>query len=144
MTTVRRVLIMGAGGRDFHEFNVVFQNDPAARVVAFTTAQIPGIAGRRYPAALVGPNYPEGIPIHTEDDLEMLVGALSDPRRKVQRPHRAFGRPDHIPRLWHRGRSPSPGSPGGGSGACRATHRVILDADGGRWSGRRSRWRVRR
>jgi predicted GTPase len=50
-----RVLIMGAAGRDFHNFNVVFRDDPGCEVVAFTAAQIPGISGRRYPAALAGP-----------------------------------------------------------------------------------------
>ena len=58
-----RVLIMGAAGRDFHNFNVVFRADPAYEVVAFTATQIPGIADRRYPAALAGPLYPDGIPI---------------------------------------------------------------------------------
>lgn len=60
---LNRVLIMGAAGRDFHKFNVVYRNDPATRVVAFTAAQIPGIAGRRYPQELAGPLYPNGIPI---------------------------------------------------------------------------------
>ena len=60
---MRTVVIMGAGGRDFHNFNTVFRNDPDTRVVAFTAAQIPGIAGRSYPAALAGSYYPAGIPI---------------------------------------------------------------------------------
>lgn len=67
-----RTLILGAAGRDFHNFNVVFRGDPAVRVVAFTAAQIPGIAGRRYPPALAGPQYPDGIPILPEDDLEEI------------------------------------------------------------------------
>ena len=55
-TTYRtRIVIMGAAGRDFHNFNVVYRDDPAFEVVAFTAAQIPGIAGRRYPAVLAGP-----------------------------------------------------------------------------------------
>jgi predicted GTPase len=70
---MRRVLIMGAGGRDFHDFNVVFREDPSSRVVAFTAAQIPGIDDRRYPASLAGPLYPEGIPIFPEDELERLI-----------------------------------------------------------------------
>jgi predicted GTPase len=70
---VRRVLIAGAGGRDFHDFNVVFRDDPSARVVAFTAAQIPGIDERRYPASLAGPLYPEGIPILPEAELTRLV-----------------------------------------------------------------------
>jgi predicted GTPase len=72
----RRVLVLGAAGRDFHDFNVVFRDDPSSRVVAFTAAQIPGIAGRRYPAALAGPLYPDGIPIEPEADLERLVRDL--------------------------------------------------------------------
>jgi predicted GTPase len=67
-----RVLILGAAGRDFHNFNVVFRDDPAATVVAFTATQIPGIAGRRYPAALAGARYPSGIPIQDESELEAL------------------------------------------------------------------------
>ncbi|MDP1948979.1 MAG: cyclic 2,3-diphosphoglycerate synthase [Nitrospirota bacterium] len=69
------VLIMGAAGRDFHNFNVVFRDRPEYRVVAFTAAQIPNIAGRRYPPALAGSLYPEGIPIHPEEELESLIAA---------------------------------------------------------------------
>ncbi|MBI4311072.1 MAG: tetraacyldisaccharide 4'-kinase [Chloroflexi bacterium] len=68
-----RVVIMGAAGRDFHNFNVVFRDNPAYEVVAFTAAQIPGIAGRPYPPALAGPLYPKGIPIHPEEDMPTLV-----------------------------------------------------------------------
>jgi len=68
-----RVLILGAAGRDFHNFNVVYRDDPASEVVAFTAAQIPGIAGRRYPAALAGPRYPAGIPVEPEEQLEVLI-----------------------------------------------------------------------
>ena len=67
-----RVLIMGAAGRDFHNFNCVYRQDRASRVVAFTAAQIPEIAERRYPASLAGPLYPEGIPIVHESQLESL------------------------------------------------------------------------
>jgi predicted GTPase len=70
-----RVVIMGAAGRDFHNFNVVYRDDPAFEVVAFTAAQIPGIAGRRYPAALAGPLYPDGIAIEPEAELEALISA---------------------------------------------------------------------
>lgn len=70
--TPRRILIMGAAGRDFHNFNVVFREDARVRVVAFTATQIPGIAGRRYPASLAGPLYPEGIPIYDEADLDAI------------------------------------------------------------------------
>jgi len=70
---VPRTVIMGAGGRDFHDFNTVYRDDPATRVVAFTAAQIPGIAGRTYPPALAGPHYPDGIPIRPEEELADLV-----------------------------------------------------------------------
>jgi predicted GTPase len=73
----RRVLILGAGGRDFHDFNTVFRDDPLTRVVAFTAAQIPGIDDRRYPASLAGPLYPEGIPIVAEAELTALVARES-------------------------------------------------------------------
>ena len=67
---------MGAAGRDFHNFNTVFRDDPETEVVAFTAAQIPNIEGRRYPAELAGPLYPEGIPIHPESDLSGLIRGL--------------------------------------------------------------------
>jgi predicted GTPase len=67
-----RVVIMGAAGRDFHNFNVVYRDDPAATVVAFTATQIPGISDRRYPASLAGARYPTGIPIEDEADLEVI------------------------------------------------------------------------
>ena len=68
----RRILILGAAGRDFHDFTLVYRDDPSVEVVAFTAAQIPGIAGRRYPPELAGPRYPEGIPILDEAELETL------------------------------------------------------------------------
>jgi predicted GTPase len=67
-----RILIMGAAGRDFHNFNMVYRDDPASEVIAFTAAQIPEIAARRYPASLAGPRYPEGIPVIEERQLEAL------------------------------------------------------------------------
>jgi predicted GTPase len=70
----RNVIIMGAAGRDFHNFNVCFRTDPAYRVKAFTAAQIPYIAGRRYPSSLAGPLYPRGIPVYPEEQLEQLFG----------------------------------------------------------------------
>jgi predicted GTPase len=73
-----RVVIMGAAGRDFHNFNCCFRNNPAFRVVAFTAAQIPDISGRRYPASLAGRLYPQGIPILPEDELPALIR-----RRKI-------------------------------------------------------------
>ncbi|HEY7937284.1 MAG TPA: cyclic 2,3-diphosphoglycerate synthase [Candidatus Limnocylindrales bacterium] len=69
----KRVVIMGAAGRDFHDFNVVFRNDSDVEVVAFTATQIPGIAGRRYPAQLAGARSPKGIPILDEGQLEQLI-----------------------------------------------------------------------
>jgi predicted GTPase len=70
---MRKVIVMGAGGRDFHNFNVVFRDDPNTEVVAFTATQIPGIAGRVYPTALAGELYPDGIPIKPEDELTQLI-----------------------------------------------------------------------
>jgi predicted GTPase len=70
---MQRVVIMGAGGRDFHDFNTVFREDDSVRVVAFTAAQIPGIAGRIYPPLLSGPLYPGGIPIRDEEELSEIV-----------------------------------------------------------------------
>lgn len=69
----RRVVIMGAAGRDFHNFNVVFRDNSHYEVVAFTATQIPNIAGRKYPAELAGQNYPDGIPIVDEENLETLI-----------------------------------------------------------------------
>ena len=70
---MRKVIILGAGGRDFHNFNVAFREDPQTQVVAFTATQIPGIADRVYPPSLAGPLYPGGIPIHPEEELTELV-----------------------------------------------------------------------
>ncbi|HYL13959.1 MAG TPA: cyclic 2,3-diphosphoglycerate synthase [Terriglobales bacterium] len=70
---MKKVIIVGAAGRDFHNFNVVFRNNPAYGVVAFTAAQIPDIANRRYPPELAGPLYPAGIPILEEKNLEKLI-----------------------------------------------------------------------
>jgi predicted GTPase len=80
-----RVVIAGAAGRDFHDFNMCFRGDASVQVAAFTAAQIPGIEGRRYPPALAGPLYPQGIPIVPEAELEALapervVFAYSDVR----------------------------------------------------------------
>jgi predicted GTPase len=72
-----RVIIMGAAGRDFHNFNTVFRGDEQSRVVAFTATQIPNIEGRRYPKELAGPLYPDGIPIHPEAELPSLIRDLS-------------------------------------------------------------------
>jgi predicted GTPase len=67
---------MGAAGRDFHNFNVVYRDDPDVEVVAFTATQIPFIDKRRYPPELAGPRYPDGIPIHDEGDLRRLIDEL--------------------------------------------------------------------
>ena len=72
----RKVIIIGAAGRDFHNFNTRYRNDESVEVVAFTAAQIPGIGGRRYPAELAGTRYPNGIPIYLEQELSRLIGEL--------------------------------------------------------------------
>ncbi|MCL1991734.1 MAG: cyclic 2,3-diphosphoglycerate synthase [Spirochaetes bacterium] len=72
----RKIIIIGAAGRDFHNFNVFYRGNPSYKVVAFTAAQIPDIAGRKYPAALAGSDYPDGIPIHAEEELEKLIKDL--------------------------------------------------------------------
>ena len=74
--SARRVLILGAAGRDFHNFNVVYRDDPAFDVVGFTATQIPNITGRRYPAELAGTRYPKGIPIYEEERLSELIPEL--------------------------------------------------------------------
>jgi predicted GTPase len=70
---MRKVIVMGAGGRDFHDFNVLYRDDPGVQVVAFTATQIPGIADRIYPPSLAGPRYPDGIPIRPEEELSELI-----------------------------------------------------------------------
>jgi predicted GTPase len=74
--TKRKVIIIGAAGRDFHNFNTRYRDDESVEVVAFTAEQIPGIEGRTYPAALAGPLYPDGIPIHAEEDLPGIIEEL--------------------------------------------------------------------
>ena len=69
----RKIIIMGAAGRDFHVFNTCFRDKPEFEVVAFTATQIPYIDDRRYPPALAGAAYPDGIPIHTEEELDALL-----------------------------------------------------------------------
>mgnify|MGYP000358145804 CR=1 FL=1 len=68
-----RTIIMGAAGRDFHNFNTFYRDNDAYEVVAFTATQIPNIEGRKYPAALAGSLYPAGIPIFPESELESLI-----------------------------------------------------------------------
>jgi len=72
-TVPKKVIIMGAAGRDFHNFNCLFRDNADVRVVAFTATQIPNIEGRVYPAELAGELYPEGVPIHPEEELEALI-----------------------------------------------------------------------
>lgn len=74
---MRNALIMGAAGRDFHNFNLFFRNRSDVKVVAFTATQIPDIYGRKYPVELAGPNYPEGIPIYDEKELLDLIKKLN-------------------------------------------------------------------
>ena len=73
----RRVIILGAEGRDFHNFNTYYRDNEAYSVVAFTAAQIPDIEGRRYPPELAGKLYSEGIPIYAEEDLPGLIKDLN-------------------------------------------------------------------
>ncbi len=75
MAEMKRIntIIVGAAGRDFHNFNVIYRDNDFYNVMAFTAAQIPNIAGRKYPAALAGKFYPNGIPIHEEEELEELI-----------------------------------------------------------------------
>lgn len=77
MTVKQRVIIAGAAGRDFHDFNVVFREDPGHDVVAFTATQIPNIDDRRYPTELAGALYPDGIPIFPESELTRLIDDLN-------------------------------------------------------------------
>lgn len=70
---MKNVIIMGAAGRDFHNFNVFFRDNEQFRVIAFTATQIPDIEDRRYPSALAGSLYPEGIPIYSEEELQPLI-----------------------------------------------------------------------
>jgi predicted GTPase len=76
MAERRRILILGAGGRDFHNFNTLFRNRPDSDVVAFTATQIPFIDRRVYPPEVAGPVYPRGIPIFPEEELETLIRRL--------------------------------------------------------------------
>ena len=71
-----RTLIMGAAGRDFHNFNTFFRDNADYEVAAFTATQIPNIEGRKYPPELAGKNYPQGIPIYPEADLNRLIEDL--------------------------------------------------------------------
>ncbi len=87
---MKKVIIMGAAGRDFHNFNVYFRGNPGSRVVAFTATQIPDIEGRKYPAALAGKLYPKGIPIFAEEELSGLIRKF-----KVEDVHFAYSDVSH-------------------------------------------------
>ena len=87
---MKKVLIMGAAGRDFHNFNTYFRDNPDYKVVAFTATQIPDIEGRKYPAALAGKLYPRGIPIYAESELDALIA-----RYKVDDVHFAYSDVSH-------------------------------------------------
>jgi len=87
---MKKVIIMGAAGRDFHNFNTYFRNNPDYRVVAFTATQIPDIEGRKYPAGLAGKSYPKGIPIYAEKDLDKLIA-----EHKIDDVHFAYSDVSH-------------------------------------------------
>lgn len=87
---MKKVIIMGAAGRDFHNFNVYFRDNKDYRVVAFTATQIPDIEGRKYPAALAGKLYPKGIPIYAEEELTDLIKKF-----KVDEVHFAYSDVSH-------------------------------------------------
>ena len=76
MSKKLNIIIIGAAGRDVHNFNTYFRDNELYNVVAFTAAQIPDIEGRKYPAGLAGKLYPNGIPIHAEEDLPKLIKDL--------------------------------------------------------------------
>ena len=93
-----KVLIMGAAGRDFHNFNTYFRDNERYEVVAFTATQIPYIDDRKYPAALAGKLYPNGIPIHDESEMPALVKkhgveevVFAYSRRALRVPHAPLG-----------------------------------------------------
>jgi predicted GTPase len=75
--TRKNVIIIGAAGRDFHNFNTYYRENDTYNVVAFTAAQIPDIDGRKYPAELAGKLYPAGIPIHAQETLQKLIKDLN-------------------------------------------------------------------
>ena len=100
-----RVVILGAAGRDFHNFNVLYRDNPEYRVVGFTATQIPDIAGRKYPPELAGGQYPDGIPILPEEDLETLIAdhevdlASDSGDRLLRHAQGVAGRPCRATRL---------------------------------------------
>src|SRR5438093_6157658 len=93
---MKRVIIVGAAGRDFHNFNMVFRNSSDHEVVAFTAAQIPGIEGRTYPPELAGPRYPRGIPIFAEKELPRLIKELKADLAILSYSDLSYGEVMHI------------------------------------------------
>ncbi len=87
MQSSRRVLIAGAAGRDFHDFNTYFRDNEDYKVVAFTATQIPNIEGRYYPHELVGSLHPQGVPIHPEKDLVDIIRKEGCCGRRWTNPH---------------------------------------------------------
>lgn len=87
---MKKVLILGAAGRDFHNFNTYFRDNPEYKVVAFTATQIPDIEGRKYPAVLAGKLYPRGIPIYAESDMDALIAT-----HKIDEVHFAYSDVPH-------------------------------------------------
>ena len=105
-----RTVIMGAAGRDFHNFNTVYRDNPRYDVVAFTATQIPNIDGRKYPASLAGKLYPKGIPILAESDLEQIIRDAQGPgsRLCVQRRDLQLRDGPRVHRQRRRGRLQDP------------------------------------
>src|SRR4030042_6001091 len=87
---MKKVILTGAPGRDFHTFNVYCRNNPSSKVGAFTATQIPDIEGRKYPAVLAGKLYPKGIPIYAESDMDALIA-----KHKVDEVHFAYSDVPH-------------------------------------------------
>src|SRR3954466_3735612 len=119
--TKKRVLIAGAAGRDFHNFNLVYRGQEEYEVVAFTATQIPNIEGRVYPSELAGDLYPDGIPIAPENELEELIG-----RHEVDEVVFAYSDVTHEHAL-HLG-SPALAA-GAAPGLARARGRRVVPAD---------------
>ena len=109
MNTQRKVVILGAAGRDFHNFNVCFRDNPQYEVIAFTATQIPDIDGRTYPAQLAGDLYPDGIPIADESELAELIPVSRSTSRSSPTPT-CLTCPSCTPRRGASRRAPTSGS----------------------------------
>jgi predicted GTPase len=114
-------VILGAAGRDFHNFNLVYRDDPDVRVVAFTQAQIPRLHDRRYPASLAGPRYPDGIPIEDEADLETICR-----RERVDQVVFAYSDVSHAAVMHLASRALAAGADFALLGPCRTTLRAAV------------------